>query len=39
MKKMLFIAVMTALLGTLVAQQNWEYSFDVKGTLSQSLLY
>ncbi len=36
MKKILFIALVTMLLGSLVAQENWEYSFDVKGTLSQS---
>ncbi|MBI9032367.1 hypothetical protein JEZ13_10280 [bacterium] len=36
MKKILFIALVTVLLGTLVAQEKWEYSFDVKGTLSQS---
>ncbi len=36
MRKMLLIAIITMLLGTLVAQENWEYSFDVKGTLSQS---
>lgn len=36
MKKFLFIALVTMLLGTLVAQEKWEYSFDVKGTLSQS---
>ncbi len=36
MKKILFIALITMLLGTIVAQERWEYSFDVKGTLSQS---
>lgn len=36
MKKFIFIVLLTALLSTLVAQENWVYSFDVKGTLSQS---
>jgi len=36
MKKILLIAAITMLLGTLLAQEKWEYSFDMKGTLSQS---
>lgn len=36
MKKLLIVVMITVLFSTLFAQDQWEYSFDVKGTLSQS---
>lgn len=36
MKKILLIVSITVLFSALFAQGNWEYSFDVKGTVSQS---
>jgi hypothetical protein len=35
MKKIMLIVIIAVLLSTLVSQEKWEYSFDVKGTLSQ----
>lgn len=36
MKKLIFIVIAISLFGTLVAQNQWDFTFDVKGTLNQS---
>lgn len=36
MKKLIFIVIAISLFGTLVAQNQWEFTFDVKGILNQS---